>query len=179
MKSEFVKQKVYAFLENCPPDFDYPLGGEVKFPIDGELRFSELFPNGFNLNLTEVIDVFGKLTSGDAYNLAIFSLRMAVYAVESNNTRFLNDNLWALCVDRDILDWRDVLVSLSIAEDCCLRMGCDFQNAIEPYIVFTTERRKRTIIQDYFARTSEMRDVETMGYKGIFEDGRLQYLKLI
>ena len=164
---------VTVFLESCPPNFNFPLGGEVAIPQPSESCLLNYLLAGGGLTSADIVRMRKELARNDAYSLAIFAARMAVLSLERKQKELLESSFWALVVDDDRLDWRDVLVSLSIVEDCLLGHNGDIAGLIRSHAEIATERRKK-IVLGYLKRRFKMRSVEIMGYKAVqVTDGRL------
>ncbi len=180
MNNEIFIENINAFLKSCPSTYDYPLGGDTQIPTPEEKILVELFFGNLSIEASLVEIIRKSLSRKDAYSLLVFSLRMGVLSVERNDKRFLQAAFWGLFADDDLLDWRDVLVSLSILEDCLSRINGEITDLIHKNIELATEKRRKTMLDGYLRRSLNMRHVEAMGFKAIFkQDGRLSYVKCI
>ena len=179
MKDTILTEKVLAFLSGILPNYDFPSGGGVTIPTELEWELVELFLKGGPASPYCVQQLRSSLGRNDAYSLAIFAIRMASHSVYLKNINVIEASFWALLADNDLLDWRDVLVGLSIIEDCVIRLGGSFSSIVDNNIQLATARRTKTIREGYMPRTPEMRHVETMGYKAVFDkQGALRYWKI-
>ena len=179
MTTNTLQSRITQFLATCPSNFDYPLGGDISIPLNTEIDLVNYTIDGGVLTPMIVNEIRSNLSRSDSYSMAIFALRMSALAVERNDPKILKGSFWALIVDNDSLSWRDVLVSLSIVEDCYSRIGGEINSLIDLHLPLATERRTKTIVDGYLKRSTEMRHVETMGYIAVHNkiNGTLRYIK--
>jgi hypothetical protein len=178
MDTRALGEKLRHYLDSGSVDFDFPMGGSIPIPTQSEQDLLNLFIDAPLLTSDVAATFRNTLTQVDAYSLAIFAVRMAVLGVRTNSERPLVSSFWAIVIDNDLLDWRDVLACLAIIEDCCLRIGCDFRQLAHLHLELATQRRKKTIFDGYLVRSGEMRAVGVFGIKAVRgAGGALGYVK--
>jgi hypothetical protein len=178
MDVQELEERIRRFLASGSAHFDFPMGGTTPIPMQSEQDLVSLFIDAPRLTPSVAAEFRSTLTRPDAYSLAIFAIRMAVLAVRTNSERTLVSSFWAIVIDNDVLDWRDVLACLAIIEDCCLRIGCNFHQLTHLHLDLATQRRRKTICDGYLIRSGVMRTVEVFGFKAVRgADGELGYVK--
>jgi hypothetical protein len=153
------------------------LGGKLPIPLANELVFLE----ALSLNVPEcradIQPIADQLTTRQSYSLVIFSVRMSVYSVRQREAVLLLNALPALVIDNDSVDWRDILVALSIVEDCASRTGLNASTALENIARIASFDRADTIREGYLSRAPNMRAVNVMGFVAIEDQHGVQYVR--
>jgi hypothetical protein len=151
----------HVFRSYGAPDF--PLGVKC-IPTAEELDALAKTHRKLTIGIHEVEALRCLLDLRLAYNAVIFSLRMAVLGVRTHSPEPLRFGLVGLFLDNDMVDWRDMLGALAIAEYCASRVGTELRAEILGVTALATPRRQRTI-ESYFSRPAEMRTPEVMGFR--------------
>ena len=163
-ENDELKSVIRRFLESCPSDFDFPLGGAVEIPLKTEQDLVTVIHNVGVLGSGDLVALRKDLSIRQAYSLLIFAVRMAVLAARTRSARLITAGLLGIMIDDGAIDWRDLIVALAIIEDCASRLQVDFQTEVEKWVSLATDVRRKTIRESYLSRTAEMRKVELMGY---------------
>ena len=165
------------FYSECPPNFSFPLGGNTPIPFAAEFELAQFLLNGKMLTAYELATVRSALTFRQAYYWVIFSVRIAVNSVRISECNLIEASTWGVVIEDGLVDWRDLLVALSIIEDCASRVGVNFQQLLENKIGLGSEKLQKTIRDGYLARSPEMRSTKVMGYVAIDNGSNFGYLK--
>lgn len=174
--TDIILKGLRAFLTACPDGYDFPIGGELGIPAAFENDFLAILGSDMTAPLLERIRQ--SIKRDEAYSLAIFAVRMAIYGARLSDSAPIEKSLWILSVDDNEVDWRDTLVCLAIIEDCSAQIGFDFSGKITEFAQLAPSRRKNTIIEGYLFRTPDMRNVEALGYKPMNPGGcELTYVR--
>lgn len=94
--------------------------------------------------------------------LGAFSIRMATLAVRQQDTNLLHLGTFALVMDDDVVDYRDILLTLAVLDDASARIGADFGAVIADAAVVAT-KRQQAIIDGYLSRPPDLRGIAVMG----------------
>ena len=119
-------------------------------------------------------DVRPSLTKRQAYDLVGFTLRSLVHFARVEEAEKMPSVLFTLALDDDLVDWRDMLRALSIAEDCMARNGYDFPESIQQAKALASEPRRSTI-DGYLDREPDMRKTEVMGFQAVGDGKSFTY----
>lgn len=171
-----INQCLRNYLAACPPNFDFPWGGETPIPFGAELELMEALSNIDGITRDSLVQLRNALTRRQAYELVIFAVRVAVCSVRTNSARLVDSAILAFLVDDCLVDWRDSIRALSLIEDSARRLGLDLRERMIPLRVLMTERQARTIFEDYFERPSEMRSIGVMRFRAIDTREGLLYI---
>ncbi|GEM_PF-6160229 len=173
--SKVLGEAIDAFLETVPPTIRYyAMGGDVEIPTAAELALLHVFETSPPRSRADLTDIASKLTMDQAYTLPAFSLRMAIYAVRTNAIQALRAGTFGLVIDNDLKDWRDVLLSLSIVEDCASRLGTDLHSVMQNAIKVATDQRRDTI-NAYISRPPDWRGLGIMRVEAFGDGPTLRY----
>ncbi|HWE92735.1 MAG TPA: hypothetical protein VG269_02070 [Tepidisphaeraceae bacterium] len=169
-------EAIGAFLETIPSDVHYyGMGGDVEIPTSAELSLIRIFETLVLRSRDDVTAIAGELSTHQAYVLATFSVRMAIFAARTNALLELHASTFGMVIDDNLLDWRDVLVALSVIEDCAVRIGTDLSSIMQGAINVASDRRRYTIVSDYLSRSPEMRGIKVMGIEALGSGEKLRY----
>jgi hypothetical protein len=136
----------------------------LSIPLPSEQQVVDLFSQGEPPTLDDVTLIRARLDRQSAMDLAILGLRMAVLGVRKGSRSFVPPSTACLLIDDELMDWRDVLGALSIANHCASRLNIDFDQLIQSMIGLAANGRRSLVLNDYVARTPTMRDIGTMGF---------------
>jgi hypothetical protein len=162
-------QAVKAFFAACPRYYELPPGPHRPFPP------KEPFPSEADLALLaaltaeqppspdDVMAARNSLTRHQAYDLQIFACRMAILAARRAEPAVLRSGTFAMVLDDDRVDRRDVMVHLSIIEDCAKRVGTDLEPLVRDALALASKRRSSTI-SNYLSLPPERRGLRFSGY---------------
>jgi hypothetical protein len=164
MQNTAIAESVRAFIESCPADFDFPMGGTNAIPMKSENAILDSLEDAERLTRNAVIPIRDQLGLRQSYSMVIFAVRMAVLAVRTNTQHYLKAGFLGLAVAGRQVDWRDLLGALSIIEDCANRLGLEFRVEIEQCVALMADEARETLIDGYLSRLPEMRKVEVMGF---------------
>ncbi len=167
---------VTKYLRACPSNFEFPLGGRTPIPFAEELDLLRALQDQNSLRPDVIAAVRTQINMRQTWNLAIFSLRMAVHAARVNSLQILQAAVLALAFDQDQLDQRDVLVGLSIVEDCAKRLGTDLESLANPVTAWAS-RTVRDAMFGYLARSPNLRGLSVMGIMVAGTGTMLSYAK--
>ena len=156
-----VSEAAGALLHALAGVTHYAPDGIPDIPMPAELALLGAIERSVPVAAEEVASIRSGLTLWQGYLLLCFALRMGVYAVHTNNRAALYAGTFGLVADGDLVDWKDVLIYLSIVEDCASRLGTDLESAVRPHIHLASEERRETIAE-YVSREPEMRGLGVM-----------------
>lgn len=159
---ERLRSALRAFLETSPLEPQKPSAGLAIISRPEELDLLQAVHSAGPLSEGMVAQLGQEVDLAQSYLLLDFAVRSAIYAVRAGSPRALHNGAFALVLDRDLLDYRDVLVALSVIEDCALRLGSDLKSSITPVLGIATEKRRDTIM-GYLGRPPELRGLGVMG----------------
>lgn len=165
------------FLTSCPASYDFPTGGNWPIPSDGELTFLEVLSSHRPKQRADLLPIADQLTIADSYSLVIYSVRMSVYSARLMEPTPLLTALPALVIDDNSVDWRDILMILSIIEDCASRLRLNASIVLEEVAKIASPVRSHTICDGYLSRAASMRTVHVMGFDTIEDQNGLQYVR--
>lgn len=158
-------EAIKLFLAEYPRYLEFPLGGTTAIPMDSEQRLLASIDQEFPIVPDDVAALRGELSRHNAYSLVTFATRMAVFVARTNAASLMEAVSIGLVLDDGLVDWRDMLVALSIVEDCANRLGVDFRACIDRTSTLAADQRRRTIQQGYLTREPKMRDIGVMGFR--------------
>ena len=165
---------IEELLATYPSDGFFPMGDD-PIPTGAESRIHEWIADAPLITRDQIASVRSGLTRNQAYNLVGFSLRSLVRFAREQNPERMPSVLFALVVDDDLVDWRDMLGALSIAEDCLRRHDHSFSELITALRPLASERRQSTI-DGYLSRSAEMRSPEVMGFSASGNEEEFTYV---
>ena len=166
---------IFRFVTSCGRDYEFPTGGKVEMLTSIELELLK------RLLETEISDsekiklIGGERDWSDCYSIAIFGIRLAVFAVRVSNAELFSIGNLLLVAASPKIDWRDVLGALAIFEACGERLGIEFRREIERTVRYGDEAKLRPTIDGYFSRDREMREVKVMGFEQVGEGKELNF----
>src|SRR5262245_45559660 len=106
---------------------EFPSGGSLPIPQPVERSLLEVLERNQPIDSSTVSASCFEFSTGQADDLVIFSVRMAIYAARASLAHVLRAGMIGLVLDDNVLDERDLLSALSIIEDCASRIGADMQ----------------------------------------------------
>jgi hypothetical protein len=176
MEETVVNTAVNEYLAACPADVVFPMGVN-KIPDGAEIKLSQFLGSLPAMTQGEIASVRDELMIRQSYQMVIFAVRMAVWAVRVAEANKLISGLFGFALGGVQTDWRDFLGALSITEDCATRLELDFRCEIEGlrHLFDTTTIQT---IEGYLSRSAEMRAVEVMGFKAESCSDGLRYVSL-
>jgi len=158
--------------------YDLPGGAfpsKYPFPSEAELALLAALAGDKPPEQEDVIAVRGSLTRRQAYDLLIFACRTAILGARRGDRSVLRAGTYALVLDDDELDHRDVLVRLSIVEDCAKRVGGDLEAVMRDALPLASKHRHATIVNGYMSRPAHMRGLGVMGLAALGRGDQLTY----
>jgi hypothetical protein len=161
--SKAITDSVRFFLDSCPEDFVFPMGGDVAIPMQSEESLIACLEKISEIPNISVASLRCNLTVRETYRMLVFAVRMAVHAVRINAPHYLRTGLFGLFIDDKMVDWRDFLCALTIIDDCARRLALSLDDEPNLFSDWITVPN-REIIDGYLSRSPEMRRVEVMGY---------------
>jgi hypothetical protein len=162
-RDQILAAAIQAYLDSCPKQLEFPLGGNLVIPTDAELQLLEAIGGLMPITQNEIAVIRSQLDMDDSYDLLIFAVRMGVLAARTNTPRTLLLSLVGLVIDNS-LDFRDVLTALSIMENCATRLGIDFCKTTQDLRSLASDRRWKTIGEGYCARERAWREIGIFGF---------------
>lgn len=162
-----ISDAIACFLQDCPQrasHIDFPLMEPVGIPTANESKLVKALGESAPVSLGEIEQLRSQITVRESYWLLVFTLRMAVLAVRTTDARVLKSALLGAIIDDDVLDWRDVLIALSLLEYCAKSLGVDLPAEFGELVTVASLHRRATIAL-YFRRPSDWRTPEIMGYR--------------
>jgi hypothetical protein len=153
-----------------------PFGGTPHIPLPEALL--EVLPAIVELSREDLEAMRAKVGRREARILDTFVMRMAILAVRRADPEIIKKSIVGLFLDNDVLDYRDVLTTVSIVNDCASRVGIDPREVIARFQAIANAHRWSTIIDGFFSRTPEMKKPETMGYKAIDGPDGIEYVSI-
>lgn len=159
--TDTLSDEVRAFLEAVSQVKPYRMIARGEMPIAAEVRLCEAIQRSIPISEQEVIKVRSRIDLEQAYFLVNFARRMAVYAARINEVGILKRCTLGFVFDENLVEWRDILMDLSIVEDCAVRLGTDIQEAFAENLRFASDKRRETIT-GYCSRPPEMRGLKVM-----------------
>lgn len=164
--SELSSFPIYGTSEN--PDI----------PMTAELALLNTIERSNPISHKEVQSIRARLNYVDECHLVTFAVRMAILAARTNTISDIRSGTLGLVIDNGIVDGREILIQLSIVEDCALRLGTDLESIVRPHIHLATEKRRETIVDGYLSRTPGMRGLKIMGVAVSGHGSNLKYRQL-
>jgi len=152
-------------LEEYPRSLCYSLDEGLEFPTETERVMISTFGEAMPLSQETIDMVREGLSFRNAYNLVMFAVRTAIYAARNQAPELLSISISCFIIDDGLVDWRDILVALSIIEVCANEVGMNFKDLMLTAVKFAVLDRRELVVEGYLARTPEMRGVDVMGYK--------------
>jgi hypothetical protein len=175
--SDEINKAVSDLLGTIPSHIRYyGMGGDVGIPTTEELALLRAFENFPPALRNELAPIAKTLTLRQADLLSAFTVRMATFAVRKNAIHVLRIGTLPLVVDDNLLDWRNVLMVLSIIDDSALRLGTDLESVIQDAIALASDRR-RTTINEYLLRPPAFRGIKVMGIEALGNGDQFRYKK--
>jgi len=168
---------VATYLQHWNQDLEFPWGGNVEIPADGELELLSTIERCSPVLESDLLPFRKSLTIHDAYSLVIFAVRMAILGARTNRSQTLVGGLLGLVIDDDILDWRDIVRALSIIDYCGSCLGIDFGRAIDRFLPLASMRRQQIIRDGYLGREPEMRAIDFMGFSAVGDDESMKFVR--
>jgi hypothetical protein len=156
-----IPDEVRAFLAAVSKAKPYQMILRGEGPMEAEIRLYMALKKSVLIIEQEVNDVRSWLLFEQAYFLVNFARRMAVFAARTNDVDILIRCTIGFVFDDSLVEWRDILIDLSIVEDCAIRLGTDLVTAMEGSLRFASDKRRDTIV-GYYSRPQEMRGLEVM-----------------
>jgi hypothetical protein len=99
-----------------------------------------------------------------AYFFSMFALRCASFAIQTKVTDHLAAGLYALTVDRDRLDSRDVVGNLGVLNDASNRLGTDLWTTVQSGLRAGTPQRQK-IMADFFRNPDACLGIKALGFE--------------
>jgi hypothetical protein len=173
--SKLISTALDQFFETIPPQIQYfGMGGDVAIPTAFERALLNLFEKAPPHSREELVPIAHRLTQRQAYLLGAFSVRMATLAVRTKDIKMLCAGTFGLVIDDNLLDWRDVLLGLSVIEDSACRLGADLGIIIVDALHIASIQRRQTITE-YLARDPTMRGIKVMRIEALGDGDTFRY----
>lgn len=154
---------------------DYKLGeprywlfgsDSIEIPQPAEEALSGCLANAHHLVRSELDHVQASITEEIADSLLVYSARLATLAVRTCQSKYILLGVTALCLDKDLVDPRDVLAPLCLLVDAAKRTrttkGIDFRSLSS---IATSERRE--MIHEYVTNRFDSVSPEVMGFEPV------------
>lgn len=162
-----IRRAVENLLAQYPPQLEFPIGTGIDIPTIPERELLAALRALDPISDGAIDGIRAQLGTRDAYAMVTFAVRMAVHAARIQDGATLKAALAGLVMDDGIVDWRDILVALSIVEDCAQRTEVQFDSAIREVAKLASAQRRSTIVDGYLTRSPDMRRVEVMGFEAV------------
>jgi uncharacterized protein with NRDE domain len=141
---------------------------------DDESRLLDTIVRLRPIRASDLEKVRSQLTTVTADQIITFAEDAAEIAARTNRPELLLPGLLGLVVDLDQNDWRDVLTTMSVINDCVLRLQINFEKEISSLLSLATDRRRQTI-EGFFKRTPEERRLCYFGLAATGSGEELRY----
>jgi len=139
---------------------------EIQGILDFEQQLSSTWDDFEALVSVEWGDIRSFVDPRLAGTLLVYSMRMSMLVVRNRDKRRLRDAVMGLVVDKDLLDYRDLLTIASLAYDAALRIGADPKTYFRRAIRYATADR-RQLLETYLDSPSHMKSIESMGCEAV------------
>jgi len=174
--TKVLAEAISAFLETVPSSVRYRgMGGDVEIPTSAEMSLVRVFEALFPRCRDDLAPIARGLNVDQSYRVAAFSVRVATLAARTNAIHLLRAGTLGLVVDDNLVDYRDVLMGLSVVDDCTSRLGADLGFVMQDAISVASDRRRDTIVREYLSRLPAWRGIGPMGVEAFGEGETLTY----
>jgi hypothetical protein len=123
-------------------------------------------------DLEALVPAEGDLTASDY--LITFAVRMVIHAARTGDPEPLTTALPLLAVDEEA-DFRDVLLALSVVEECGRRLGLDVDALLQSVAPLAGPRRRHTILRGFLSRDPGYRTTQVFGLAAFGEGETLRF----
>jgi hypothetical protein len=171
-----LSESISRFVNARPDRFPAPAGGDNGIPLPAELELARAFRDSPPRLRADFGSAETPFKRRDAHTLVVFAVRMAIHSVRVNDPGILIDCANALVVDNDLADYRDILVALSIIDECARRVGLDGTVIFDTVANVATAERRDLIRKGYINRTPGMKAAIT-DWKLAEKDGILTLVR--
>lgn len=165
------------FLKAVMKDLPYGYPAAHEEPRPAELDLLSFLGQYGRVSSDEIEPVRQDTALYEAYAFLQFSCRMAIFAARHSDVDVLQTAQIDLVIDNKDVDYREVLILLSIIEDCAIRLGTPLKAVLEEFIPLAVPARQSTI-RGYLQRPTAMRGPECMGVAVTGAGGTLSYRRL-
>ena len=169
---------IRVFLSELSSFPIYGTSENPDIPMNSELALLNTIERSNPLSHEELHSIRAELNYLDEFHLVTFAVRMAIFAARTNAISTIRSGALGLVLDNGFVDPREILIQLSIVEDCARRLGTDLESVVRPHIHLATERRRGTIIDGYLSRTPGMRGLKITGVAVSGDGSDLKYRNL-
>jgi hypothetical protein len=110
-----------------------------------------------------------------AAKLRNFSVRCVSLAVRQCDPALLRIGVFALLLDDDLQDDRDILTRAGVHWDAGERLGSDIGKLLTQWAQFGTVRRRDLLVNVFVAGPSYMHSAESMGFRAVNDNDGTTY----
>lgn len=151
-------------FESYPKHMAYCDDEKLQIPTETERAMISEIEKGIPFSQEMIDAVRETLSIHEAYDLVKFAVRTAVFAARTHTPELLHVSALCFMIDSR-LDWRDVLVTLSLFEACANDLGVNSENSLQKAAELATPDRRELVVDGFLGRTQVMRSPDVMGYK--------------
>lgn len=153
-----VLEEFKIILRNLENSNEYYKKGVPRTMSKVDVELNRIM-SGCKLLSEEDIETLRKDISTDiGWLLLSFSENMATYSLRSSKQEFLTNGLLALCLIFDTIDWREIILIMSLFYDVHKRIGLSFKEIIH------SEDKFKIFVEEFLSREENNKTLESMGY---------------
>ena len=162
-----VIDRIRRFYEAVRPNHAYSLFyyTPIAIPLDVEEELSPAMRLFVRVSGSDRDAIRAAVTDRIGSKLAVYAARMASLGVRRGSEQVLLDGVTALAIDDDVVDWRDILVSLSLLCNACRRLGLEYGAFLTIADSAIPERRK--LLREYITEEADERTLGSMGFEAV------------
>lgn len=163
-------------------DFEKLLGRLGSDNTNGYLHFPLPSPvdEEVELLVTAVVeqdhesDLLLQMNQSHGYLLLAFAERMAALAIRRDSADLLRTPAAALAIASKLIDFRDVLIVLSLVANSATRLGVDLPTLFPTSVLKSTDEL-RPSVDGFMKRSVRDRSIQAMGYIEDEDEGGFRY----
>ncbi|MBN2005842.1 MAG: hypothetical protein JXA21_20965 [Anaerolineae bacterium] len=167
---ETTSDQLIVNLDALPFSFQFE-----KLPCPGDEQIARLVAHYVSASRVGRAKISSLLSKDSCIKLNIFAERMAMLSVRQNSPERLQEGLIALLMIDSRIDYRDVLMVLSLICHSAGKLGLDLESFFEKVLQYAYRPVVADSFRRFLRRESQDRSITAMGYREIEGPGGLVY----
>lgn len=173
---ERLKQSIVDFVRSQELDYAFPLGGKIPLFSAEERAVCELL-RSCELDDDAIRVISDDFTRTGCYEMAILGARLMLAAARSKDAAEYKVGLFVFLAAAATIDWRDILVALSVVEEFGNFVGVNVKAEAERILGAIPNDDLTHTVMGFFERPEGHRRPEYMDLERIGEGDTLTFVR--
>jgi len=161
-----MREVIRSVIETMGPTFEFPAGGAIGIPTPQERQLIGVLRR-YVYEDRDLVNAFSheSVDYSIAYDVAVIGVRLAILALREKDNKLFSCAVIPMLVGSRLIDWRDALRVLAIAEFCANTLGYGLRNRLQVGVRLVGSEQLGEIVDGYWSRSEDMRQLEAVGLR--------------